>query len=209
MIATELMQIVRYDIRFSILCGEEAKKLTPSALQSKLGAWPPYVWHTYSCSHSHTDTSHPPLMFVPMPVSFSSFPRMRTLLKFLTCNVGTSGLVPMEAFRPGPRVSPWQPLDALPSSLSLVSKHSLAYHMHVLFIHVFVLSKIWPHCVGVTPEKKNKIYPLRESGYCGSLEKFTYFTHSIFWWCQSQRICLFKNSHTHIKKCWGSQALSF
>lgn len=155
----------------------------------------------HTAAHTHTQILHILLTFVPIPIFLRMSARMRMVLKFLTCNLRDKQTsVCRTLWAKTPRF----PLAA-PRCLfkqSLVSKSSLAYHMRVLFICFFVLNKIWPHCVGATPEKKNKVHPLRENGYCGSLEKFTYFAHSIFWWCQSPGICLSKKSHTHthIKK---------
>ena len=157
-----------------------------------------YIQHTYSCSHSHTGTSHSPFTLIFIPVFLSISPRMRTVLTFLTCNVRdkqTSAYLILGAETPRfPLAAP----DDFPSRLSLASESSLAYHMHVLFICFFVLNKILaPLCGSNTrKEKQNpsteRKWILWELGEIDILCSFHLLVMS-----GPKNIPLRKKSHTH------------
>lgn len=175
-VATEMSQNMRYCMWFSSLPGREERKPPPSLLQSKVGLWIrlAVIWHSHILAHTYTQILHFLLWHLYPFQCFIVFPQeWERFWNFWLVTSGTSRHLPVEPFGLRAPCFPWQALDTFPNSLSLLSASSLAYHMHVLFICFFVLNKIWPHCVGATPEKKNKIHPLRENGYCGSLEKFT------------------------------------
>lgn len=107
---------------------------------------------------SRTDVSCSPLTVVPAP-AFLVWPKNAN--GFEISDLYPWGPADMEPSRPRPPGLPAAPRRLSRRSLS-VSTSSLAYHVRVLFICFFVLNKIWPHCVGATPEKKNKIHPRRE-----------------------------------------------
>ena len=130
---------------------------------------------------------------------------MRTVLTFGLVTLGTSRRLPVRSLGLRPHASPWQLqttfLAAFPWPLRALSHTTCMFYLYVSLSW----TRFWPHCVGATPEKKNKIHPLRENGYCGSLEKLTYFAHSICWWCQGQRIFLLEKNHTLIKNAGAHQ----
>lgn len=193
-----MMWSKRY-FQFSILCAKEERaqhhhfyKAYPAYSGDLLLS---YLQHTYICSHSHTSTNilHSCLICVPVLMYLTVSLRMRMIFgtSYLYLEGHTTDRL-VEPFGSCKTVLPCRPPP--PKSFSkqpLLGLQEFSCIPHACSIYMFLCHEqdLAPLCGSNTTEwKQNPPLRGKKTRNCENLDKFTYFTRSIYWWCQSPRI---------------------
>lgn len=139
----------------------------------------------------------------------SSSSRMRTVLKFLTCNIRDKQTYACGTFGPGPHTSPWQPQ----TPFQTVSLRPPRVPLHTTYTFYLYASLSWTRFGPIVWEQhqKRKTKPIHweKMDIVGAQKNLHTLLIPFSGDVRAKEYAFLKKSHTCIKKCRGLPALSF